>query len=117
VGSATVARVIDVAATSTEVADRVRLFARHNDFKPVEEQSGELVFKRGGGLGDLFSFDVHNVSTRFVVTLERRGAGTRVTATMKAGSPFQVFTGGDRAALERNIDVFVDMVRSTGESG
>jgi hypothetical protein len=54
------------------VTDRVRLFARHNDFRIIEERADELVFKRGGGLGDLFSFDVHNVSTRFVVSLERR---------------------------------------------
>lgn len=40
-GSATVARVIDVAATSAEVAERVRLFARHNDFKPVEDHGGQ----------------------------------------------------------------------------
>ncbi len=59
------------------------------------------------------SFDVHNVSTTFVVAFRTTESGTRVTATMKAAAPLQIFNGGDRATLEKDMDVFVDMVRST----
>lgn len=115
-GSLSVVRVIEVGATPELVADRVRMFARHQDFDKVEDTGTALVFKRGGGLADFISFDVQHVSTRLIVDIETTGGITRATATMKASVTWMIFTGGDRRAFEKNLDALAETLRGGNRS-
>lgn len=110
-GSARVARSVTIPVSAAEARSRAQTFARLYEFRPDAGDGQELTFKRGSLLGDLFSFDVQKVSSTLSITLEPRGDQTRVTAVLRAGAPFQIFTAGDRQVLEKNLDVLVEMLR------
>lgn len=109
-GKLQVGRHLSVDADPETVKGRLKAFARLYGFALREEERLALEFTRGSVLGNLLSFDVQNVTTRLAINLAPSGSTTEITAKMTAASPVSIFTGGDRAALERQMDILAQTV-------
>lgn len=110
-GKVQVGRALKVDSAADVVRQRLDTFARQYEFA-VEAQLGSTIeLHRGSTLGNLTSFDVQKVTSTLTVVIEPHDGSTSVTATLVAGSFFQIFTAGDRATLEKQMDVLVGTLR------
>lgn len=107
-----VGRALTVDLSDGEVRDRLLRFASLYGFKVTRDELQIMELRRGSLVGEFFSFDVQDVPTRLEVELERAAGRTAlVTARIEAGTRFGFFTGGDRAALEKQLDVLAETLR------
>lgn len=107
-----IGRVLTVDLSDEQLRERLLRFASLYGFEVRRDEPQIKELRRGGLLGELFSFDVQNVPTRLELEVERAaGQSTLVTARLEAGTRFGFFTGGDRAALEKQLDVLAETLR------
>lgn len=79
----------------------------------MREAGESLEFRRGGMIGNLLSFDVQKISSVLTVDVRASDGRASVTAALIAGSLFQIFSAGDRATLEKQMDVLVSTLKGT----
>ena len=107
-----VGRALTVDRSDGQIHERARRFASLYGFEVVRDEPRIIELRRGGLLGELFSFDIQNVPTYLDLELERPAHGaTLVTARLEARTRFGFFTSGDRVALEKQLDVLADTLR------
>jgi hypothetical protein len=104
------ARSLAVAVPEAELRARVAKFADLYGLRPGRDTGHIQEFQRGGLFGELFSFDIQSVPTTLRAEFQKAEEGTEVTITLAARTRFGVFTSGDRAALEKQLDVLASMV-------